>query len=120
SETRIRNHYALLSGGRLPEVEVQLVHVPVFHGHTFSLAIELEKPATIEQMEHALAGEHIEIVLGDSDPPRNLSGAGQENILVRIRTADGVDRPTQRFWIWVALDNLKITALNAVACALEL
>ena len=27
---------------------------------------------------------------------------------------------TNRFWLWVAADNLKITAVNAVACALEM
>jgi aspartate-semialdehyde dehydrogenase len=120
SEARIRRHYALLSGGRLPNVHIQLVHAPVFHGHSFSLAIELENEATVEQLEQALAGEHVEIVLGDADPPSNLSSAGQEDVLVRIRTADGLDRPSHHFWIWGAFDNLKITALNAVACAMEL
>ncbi len=36
TESRIRRHYALLSGGRLPQVGIQLIHAPVFHGHNFS------------------------------------------------------------------------------------
>lgn len=120
SEARIRRHYALLSGGRLPAVNVQLVHAPVFHGHSFSLAVEFEQSFTVEQIEQALSGDHVEIMLGDADPPSNLSSAGQDDVLIRVRTADGLDRPTPRFWMWGALDNLKITALNAVACASEL
>jgi aspartate-semialdehyde dehydrogenase len=120
TEARIRRHYALLSGGKLPAVEVQLVHAPVFHGQSFSLALEFEQEWTAEQVEQALAGEHIEVTQGDADPPSNLSSAGQEDVLVRVRSADSLDRPTRRFWLWCAQDNLKIGALNAVACATEL
>ncbi len=51
SEARIRRHYALLSGGRLPQLSLQLIHVPVFHGHTFSIAVEYERQVTLEQIE---------------------------------------------------------------------
>jgi aspartate-semialdehyde dehydrogenase len=40
--------------------------------------------------------------------------------MTRIRTGDGSDRPTTRFWIWASIDNLKFGALNAIACAQEL
>ncbi len=41
TEGRIRRHYALLSGGRLPTVSVQLIHAPVFHGYGISLVVEM-------------------------------------------------------------------------------
>ncbi len=116
TEARIRRHYGLLSGGKLPQVNVQLIHAPVFHGYGISLGVELEQPASLEELEAALTGEHVDVVLGDADAPSNLSTAGEEDIMVRIRSEEG----GQRFWIWAAADNLKLSALNAVACALEL
>lgn len=120
SEARIRRHYDLLSAGRLPEVMMQLLHAPVFHGYGISLALTLDEPVSLEHLEAALNGEHIDVVLGDVDPPSNLSSAGQDDILVRARTADGSELATRRFWVWAALDNLKLTATNAIACAQEL
>ncbi len=42
-EDRIRRHYEALTGGRGPALAVQVLHAPVFHGHTFSIAVELER-----------------------------------------------------------------------------
>lgn len=120
SEARIRRHYDLLSAGHLPEIAIQLLHAPVFHGYGISLSLTLDEPVSLEHLEAALNGEHVDVVLGDSDPPSNLSSAGQDDILVRARTADGSELITRRFWIWAALDNLKLTATNALACAQEL
>jgi len=119
-ESRIRRHFALLSAGRLPDVAVQLLHAPVFHGYGMSLFVELDTPTSLDQMEASLAGEHVEIVTADSDPPTNLTVAGQGNILVRVRPHNTREPETTRFWIWAGLDNLRFATLNAVACALEL
>jgi aspartate-semialdehyde dehydrogenase len=118
-DARIRRHYAVLSGGRLAQVGIQLIHAPVFHGHNFSLAVELEKPVSLEKIEATLTGEHVDVVLSDEDAPTNLSSAGQEDVLVRVRSEDG-EHQIQRLWIWASTDNLKIAALNTVACATEL
>jgi aspartate-semialdehyde dehydrogenase len=120
SESRIRRHFALLSGGRLPDVGVQLLHAPVFHGYGISLAMELAAPISLDQMEASLAGEHVEIVTAESDPPTNLTVAGQANILVRVRPHNTRETETNRFWIWAGFDNLRFAVLNALACALEL
>ncbi len=56
----------------------------------------------------------------DTDVPNNLNTVGQSDVMVRVRTGDGTERETSRFWIWASIDNLKFGALNAVACALEL
>jgi aspartate-semialdehyde dehydrogenase len=120
SEARIRRHYLQLSEGYLPEIAIQLLHAPVFHGYGISLALELDEPLSLEHVEAALNGEHMDVVLGDSDPPSNLSSAGQDDILVRVRTMDGSDLAARRFWVWAGIDNLKLTALNAIACAQEL
>ena len=120
SEARIRRHYDLLSAGQLPELAVQLIHAPVFHGYGISLAVKLDQPVILEHVDAALGGEHVDVLIGDGDPPTNLSTAGQPEILVRARTQDGTETESDTFWIWAAADNLKLTALNALACAVEL
>jgi aspartate-semialdehyde dehydrogenase len=120
TEQRIRHHYAGLSDGQLPALALQMVQAPVFHGYVMSLLVELGEPVTVKQVEAALAGDHIDVVSGESDPPSNLSAAGQEDIMVRVRKDSGEEGKGARFWIWLAADNLKLAALNAIACATEL
>jgi aspartate-semialdehyde dehydrogenase len=120
TDQRIREHYAALSAGRLPELALQLVQAPAFHGYVASLMVELAAPAAVEQVETALEGEHVEVVLGEADAPSNLTSAGQEEVLVRLRPEPANSMETTRFWLWLANDNLKLAALNAVACAQEL
>lgn len=122
SEARIRRHYQLLAGNAPPALAVQLLHAPVFHGHGISLAIETDQPLQLQQLEAGLSGEHIDVVMGDgdSDVPNNLNTVGQSDVMVRLRTADGIAQESTRFWVWASIDNLKFSALNAVACALEL
>jgi aspartate-semialdehyde dehydrogenase len=120
TEQRIRHHYARLSEGQLPAPALQMVQAPVFHGYVLSLLVELGKPAAVGEVEAALSGDHIDLVSGESDPPSNLSAAGQEDIMVRVRKDSGEEGMGTRFWIWLAADNLKLAALNAIACAAEL
>jgi aspartate-semialdehyde dehydrogenase len=117
---RIRHHYTGLSGGVLPVLALQMVQAPVFHGYVVSMLVELEGLATADEVETALVGDHIDLLNGESDPPSNLSATGQGDILVRVREELKQDGGGSRFWLWLAADNLKLTALNAIACALEL
>ena len=119
TQKRIERHFSAISGDALPPIDLHLIHAPVFHGHTASVLVELREPATAEQVEGALAGEHIELVTDDSDPPSNLSASAQRNVLVRVRKSSG-SRAGRRFWLWLATDNLKLASANAIACATEL
>jgi len=119
-EASLRRHYDLLSGGRLPQASFQLLLAPAFHGYGVSLGVELERGVSLEHCEAALGGEHIDVILGDNDPPSNLSAAGQEDILLRVRPADPSEATSTRFWIWAAFDNLKLASMSAIACAQEL
>jgi len=49
-----------------------------------------------------------------------LRSAGQNDVLVQVRSQSGSEEATKRFWIWATLDNLRIASLNALACAMEL
>ncbi len=118
---RVRRHYEALTGNRGVPIALQAVHAPVFHGHTFSIALELEIPVEIAALEEAMSGEHVDLVLEDTDSPSNLAATGQNDVLVRLRS-EPVARGTasSRFWLWAASDNLRLGALNAVECALDL
>ncbi len=58
---------------------------PAFHGHTFAIAVELERPVDLSLLEDALSSEHIDLVLEDTDSPSNLAATGQNDVLVRMR-----------------------------------
>jgi aspartate-semialdehyde dehydrogenase len=119
---RVRRHYDELTRKRGVPVALQVIHAPVFHGHTFSIAVELERPMEMAAVEEALNGEHVDLVMEDTDSPSNLAATGQNDLLVRLRAeVDGAGRAaSSRFWLWVASDNLRLAAQNAVECALDL
>ncbi len=121
-EDRIRRHYEAITGGRGPALAVQVVHAPVFHGLTFSIAVEIERPVEVLAIEEALTGEHIELIVEDTDSPSNLAVTGQDEVLVRLRPELQTRNANlaTRLWLWAAADNLRLNAQNAVQCALAL
>lgn len=121
-EMRIRGDYAALGRGRFPALALQAIAAPVFHGHAFSIAVELDRRVELGIIEEALGGEHVDLVLEDTDSPSNLAATGQNDVLVRLRPIVEGRNPTQvaRFWLWAASDNLRLHALNAIECALDL
>jgi aspartate-semialdehyde dehydrogenase len=122
TEARIRRQYAALAGRRLPAIAIQVISAPVFHGHSFSIAVELERSVDIATLEEAMGGDHVDLVLEDTDSPSNLAATGQNDVLVRLRMEPGVRNPNEssRVWVWAASDNLRLAAQNAVECALDL
>lgn len=121
-EDRIRRQYEALTAGRGPALAVQVIHAPVFHGLAFSIAVELERPVEIMALEETLTGEHIELILEDTDSPSNLAATGQNEIEVRLRPEPFARNSSlaSRLWLWAAADNLRLNAQNAVQCALDL
>jgi aspartate-semialdehyde dehydrogenase len=122
--SRIVRHFAAIVGSATgqPALEAQVVQSPVFHGYVASVLVELDREVRVDAVEAALEGEGIDVVSEDSDPPSNLSAAGQEDIMALVRSARGKTdlAPSRRFWLWLAADNLKLRALNAIACANEM
>jgi aspartate-semialdehyde dehydrogenase len=117
SEQRIRAHYAKLNTGQLPTLALQLSHAPAFHGYIASILLGFSAPVGEAEIAAALATDQIDVVDEDADAPSNLSAAGHEGLLVRIHPEE---KDLTRCWLWVAADNLKLAALNAIACALEI
>ena len=77
------------AGRRLPMLAIQTIAAPVFHGHGFSIAVELERPVDISALEEAMSGEHVDLVLEETDSPSNLAATGQNDVLVRLRLEPG-------------------------------
>ena len=121
-DARIRRQYSALGGRRLPTLAIQTVSAPVFHGHSFSIFVELERTVDLSALEEALSGEHVDLVLEETDSPSNLAATGQNDVLVKLRLEPGARNANEssRLWLWGASDNLRLHAQNAVACALDL
>jgi aspartate-semialdehyde dehydrogenase len=109
---RILKHYRLVAPTAVAP-SVFTVQAPIFHGHAFSIFVETEKPMAIEEVSGALAGDHV-VVTAPEDTPNNVSAAGQGDILISV-TGDANHK--NAFWIWGAIDNLRVAALTAVECA---
>jgi aspartate-semialdehyde dehydrogenase len=82
----------------------------------------LERPVETTVLEEALSGDHLDLVLEDTDSPSNLAATGQNDVLVRLRAEPGLRNSAEssRLWLWAASDNLRLYAQNAVECALDL
>ncbi|HEX7285774.1 MAG TPA: Asd/ArgC dimerization domain-containing protein [Candidatus Angelobacter sp.] len=114
AERRIAAHLRKLAGDRVPVPSLALVQAPVFHAHTFSLYIELEESISVGDFSRALAGEHVLLARGPEEAPSNVNVAGKDEVLVAVRRDASSEKG---FWIWAAVDNLRLSALTAVDCA---
>jgi aspartate-semialdehyde dehydrogenase len=117
-EARIQANYAAIAAAGSPEVMLQVVHAPVFHGYGASLLVELETVATQQEVASALLGKHVEVMAG-AEAPNNVDAAGQDDLVVSVQAVkpEGAGR---QFKLWVATDNLRLAAANGVACGVEL
>ena len=113
-ELKIERHLAsLLAGnGGVPMPSLRVVHAPVFHGYSISAWVEFEESPGIEAVTNALTTSNIDVRTGDQEPPSNVGVAGQGGITVGAIRADR--NQARAFWFWIAADNLRIVAENAV------
>ncbi len=114
AEQRIVAHLGKLLGDRVPVPALALVQAPVFHAHTFSLYMEMENSVSTGDFSRALAGEHVLLARSPEEAPSNVNIAGKDEIMVAVRR-DAVHE--NGFWLWAAVDNLRLAALTAVDCA---
>jgi aspartate-semialdehyde dehydrogenase len=108
----ILNHYRRLVPDAI-EPALRILQAPVFHGHAFSIYLEMENTVAIKDLSDALVGEHV-VVTAAEDTPNNVSAAGQGDILIAL-TSDAHHKNV--VWLWAVIDNLRVAALNAVECA---
>ena len=119
-ESRIERHTASLLGnlGGAPVPSLRLIQAPVFHGYSFSLWIEFESNPGVTALEQVLSEAPIDLRTASSEPPNNVGIAGQSGVAIGAMAVDH-NRP-QAVWVWMAADNLRLTAENAVLVAKEL
>jgi aspartate-semialdehyde dehydrogenase len=123
AELRIDRHLATLlslpgDGEGAPMPSLRLVQAPVFHGYTFSIWVEFENAPDVETVESSLAVANIEVRSGDFEPPNNVGQAGQSGIAVGAVVPDR--NHSEAMWFWMAVDNYRLAAENAIAAAREL
>src|SRR5262249_31474136 len=113
-ERRVLKHYLRLAGKDAPQPSLLMVQAPIFHGHAFSIFLEMEEPAAVGDLTQALTGEHINLTRLAEESPSNVNAAGQGDILLSVGRDANHDNG---YWLWAAADNLRIAATTAVECA---
>jgi aspartate-semialdehyde dehydrogenase len=119
-EDRIDRHLATLlerADTGVPMPSIRLTQVPVFHGYSLSFWIEFEDAPDVVSLEETLSGDWIDVRSGDVEPPDNAGIAGQSGISVGAITPDRNDG--NAVWLWLAADNLRLTAETAALIARE-
>ncbi len=113
----IRRHIAVLSGDAASDVvTLQLLQAPVFHGYTASVFLEFSQEIDEQSLRAMLSNGHSPLL--DEESPSNEMAAGKREVLLRVAAAHATQ--SRAFWLWMAADNLRLSARNAVACAMEL
>jgi aspartate-semialdehyde dehydrogenase len=116
SEQRIERHLAtLLAPEGIPLPSLRLVHAPVFHGYGMSIWVEFVSRPLVTPLEQYLASEGVDVRNRDVEPPSNLGVAGRGGITVGEIIEDRNDGKAA--WFWLASDNLRTSAENAVLVA---
>ena len=117
--------------GRLPSPAITLVHAPVFFGCAFSAYAEFASPARAATAGAPATGKATEVsapqlaarlsaagftVAGEDDPPlSNVSVAGESQLFVAPPARD--PNADNAYWLWGAVDNLRLTSANALRIA---
>ena len=116
---KVRRDLATIAGKDAADaVAMQLLQAPVFHGYTASMFVELNGDGELGDVETALEGGLVSLSTGDDVAPSNIGATEQGQILVSVRKESSAK--AAGFWLWMAVDNLKLAAQDAVACAVEL
>ena len=119
AEDRIERHLATLLErfDGIPMPSLRLIQAPVFHGFSFSFWIEFEDAPAASDIEDAMSHDLFDVRTGDLEPPNNVGVAGQSGIAVGAIAPDRNNGSA--FWIWAAVDNLRLAAESAAMIAGE-
>ena len=117
----IRRHLRAVAGEPIASsIALQLVQAPVFHGYTMSVYAQLPANTDATAVRRALHGGVLHVTNAHEEAPSNQSVVQESGIAIALSEESSVTNDTRAFWLWIAADNLKLTARHAVACAEEL
>jgi aspartate-semialdehyde dehydrogenase len=118
-EDRIERHLASilerLEGVPMPSLRV--IQAPVFHGYSFSFWIEFEDAPAASEIEDAMNREAFDLRVGDLEAPNNVGVAGLSGVAIGAIAPDR--NSGSAFWMWAAVDNLRLAAESAALVAGE-
>jgi aspartate-semialdehyde dehydrogenase len=106
----------LREGGLLPAVD--LIHVPVFYGVTFSACARLVDGGDKEKIAEACQQAGFAILDEWGIGPNNISAIGETVVQLSKPHADSLQPGS--WWFWGAADNIRLPAWNAVKLAEKL
>ena len=116
SELRIEKHLATLLGPRkMAMPAIRLIHAPVFHGHCQSVWMEFAKRPDVSEIEQVLSAAGADVRGGGTEPATNVGVAGHSGMIVSNISEDRGN--ARGLWLWVASDNLRTRADNALLTA---
>ena len=116
SELRIEKHLAsMLGASGVPLPSIRLVQAPVFHGYCQSVWIEFETRPPVQLIEKCLGEGGVDVRQADMEPASNAGVAGQSGLTVSDIQEDRTR--SHGLWLWLASDNLRTTAENAILAA---
>ena len=81
-KARILRHFQHIVQNAVAVPSLMLVQAPIFHGHAFTLYIEMEQAAQTEELMAALSGDHVEVLQEAAESPSNVNAAGQEAVQI--------------------------------------
>jgi aspartate-semialdehyde dehydrogenase len=116
-EQRVEKHLAslLTAWPGVPMPSLRVIQAPVFHGHSISAWVEFEENPGADALSKALAESGLDV--RPDEPPSNVGMAGQSGLSVGAIAID--HNQPRASWFWLASDNLRLAAENAVAVARE-
>ena len=116
-EQRVEKHLAslLTAWPGIPMPSLRVIQAPVFHGHSISAWVEFEENPGAAVLTKALAESGLDVRI--DEPPSNVGMAGQSGLSVGAIAVD--HNQPRASWFWLASDNLRLAAENAVAVAKE-
>ena len=114
-EGRIRHELGLLLAGRVPAPAVRMLQVPVFFSTAFSIYIETDSEMDATRVSEAIEGEGVTVRRQSQPAATQVEAAASADILVDVVVGDGSGR--SGFWLWAAVDDLRLAAKNAVEIA---
>ena len=97
------------------KVSLNLIHVPVFYGTTFSICVDLNSDVSEETLAEACKEAGFSVVPGAEMGPSNVSVAGETSLYLRAPTPDS-NHP-KSWWLWGAADNLRVPAHGGIKLA---
>ncbi len=97
------------------KISVNLVHVPVFYGTTFSVCADIANRVEADGLVQTLREAGFLVTPSEEAGPSNVSVAGDSALYLREPQPDGSRENC--YWFWGAGDNLRVPAASGIRLA---